>query len=74
MPPKGSNKRRIALLKHARATKKEKKLEKGQTVLSWSSKGGQKGNSGRAHDGPQVVTIFMFSSKQLLGQWGFVVL
>ena len=54
--------------------KKQKKIDEGQAVLSWSSKGGQKGSSGRARDGPQVVTIFMFCAKQLLEQWGLVVL
>ena len=68
MPPKKRN----AHL--ARARKKKQKIEKGQTVLNWSSKGGQKGSSGRARDGPQVVTIFMFCAKQLLEQWGLVVL
>ena len=64
----------ISQLAAARAAKQEK-IEKGQTVLNWSSKGGQKkGSSGRARDGPQMVTIFMFCAKQLLEQWGLVVL
>ena len=54
--------------------KKQKKIDEGQTVLNWSSKGGQKGSSGRARDGPKEVTGFMFSSKKLLGQWGLVIL
>ena len=75
MPPKKRKQQSKAAAAKSRAKRaKQKKIEKGQTALNWSSKGGQKGSSGRARDGPQVVTIFTFCAKQLLEQWGLVVL
>ena len=75
----GKSKRKLAGEKTGRKGGRPKKqnkskLEEGQTVLNWSSKGGQKGSSGRARDGPQVVPILMFCAKQLFEQWELVVL
>ena len=75
MPKRSKGIRKLHAARDASAKKRkqaarQKEIEKGQTVLNWSSKGGQKGNSSRARDGPQVVTIFMFCAKQLLEQWG----
>ena len=72
MPPKKRKQQSKATAVKSRAKRaKQKKIEKGQTALNWSSKGGQKGSSGRARE---VVTIFTFCAKQLLEQWGLVVL